>query len=589
MKNKSALVIFGEELPRGWQQSRRQYEVVVAQKKFQQEVETAGLEWVDLGTLIGPGSIYEASAFLEELSHLKLPDGSHLTKSCIYKGYELWWINYSTLFHNFCLPYTQHKKLLAYLKDFQTVSFYRPPFRSLFACYLQAHECEVTILRAPGFKSPSFLPFGVLVQIGITLLSIPVLAIQRRRLMVYTGDKFEKDKDYDFRMRFIYEELRQRKIPFVEFIRGLESWKTVLAHAWKRGRPVIYSDAVTFIGHFISILSGGQHRAWREFGTQIFTSEKDPETRFKLSVATQYLLTVYDDIWAIRIMKWILHAIGVRAAIIPVASERSSHAVFGCKLNAIPTVGILHGVASPHYNVYDFLPGYDGEKMLSVDRYGLWSEWWKEYYLKNSQAYTPEQLYISGPMRPMLRMPVSSPVPRPISGSVKVLFVSEQVAVPAEALPYLRALLDMKEVSMYVTFRPYRDGFEEWLKKNHPDILERVGEDHIIRSGIHNAIVNCDVVVGSYSTAVLEALLQLKTPIFYDTKKWGDYFSLDNYDPRYTFFAKKPEELIDLIMKSKEIPVDTLKKLQKRFFGDPYKNGSKWVVEQVEQVLRDAS
>lgn len=585
MKKKSVLVVFGEELPRKWLRSQCEYDCVVAKKKLQQEVEVLGCKWIALEELVEPGSIYEASAFAEELSRLELPDGTRVSKSFIYKGYELWWIHYNNLFLYFCLPYTQYKKLLTYLKDFQSVHLYRPSYKGIFSCYLRAYRCKVSILRSSDPKPFLFFPFGVFLQIMLTLLSLPALAVRKRRIMLFTGDKFEKNRDHDFRMRFIYEELRQRNLPFVEFIRSLESWKTVLGHAFKRKRPVVYPEAVTFIGQFLSAISGGRRRAKQRFGEHISVSLIDPEERFKLSVATQYLLGVYDDIWATRIMKWILRAIGVRVALIPSASERNFHAVLGCKLNAISTVGILHGVASRHYNVYEFMPGFDGEKILSVDKFGLWSEWWRTYFREHSMAYKSEQLYVSGLMRPLLINDDQESTQKFSGDVVSALFISEESAAPQEILPYLHEFLKQKDIELAIKFRPYRDGFEEWLLEHDPSVLKR-GNIRIVRGSMQDAIKDVDVVVGSYSTAVLEALVQLKVPVFFRTKKWGDYYDLKEYDKKHSFFAESPKELIKKIKDARLVPMDSLKNLRERYFGDPHRNGSRWVVEQVEKVLR---
>ena len=586
MKEESVLVLFGDESPYKSLLSERHYDAIVAKEKWRQDFNGVGSRFISLESLIEAGSIYEASAFVEELSFLKLADGSRITKSFIYEGYELWWIYYNNLFLYFCLPYTQYRKLLKYLKSFPNVYIHQPPYKSLFSCYLEAHGCKMSVLRKSGIKSPSFLPFGVFLQILITLVCLPVLVFGKRHLMVFTGDKFEKDRDYDFRMKFVYEELRQREIPFVEFIRSLESWKNVLGHAWKRRRAVIYPEAVAFAGRFISFLIGGHRRARREFSADIFMVGSDPEAKFKSLVAIQYLLSVYDDVWAIRITKFILRVIGVKVSFIPSASERNFHAVLGSKLNGIPTVGIMHGVASRFYNVYEFMPGFDGEKILSVDKYGLWSEWWLEYFREYSRAYKSEQLFLSGPMRPILnKASLSTSKSKSKGGLVKVLFVSEQQAVPEEVLPYLLTLLDAKEVSVYMTFRPYRDGFELWLKDKRSDILGRLEESHIIRSGIHDAIAICDVVVGAHSTSVIEALLNFKVSIYFKTQKWGDYYNLKDYDKKHSFFAENPDELVEKIKNSRAISPDAIKDLRERYFGDPYKNGSKWVVDQLEGTL----
>lgn len=586
-----ALVIFKESLSRKDKDRLKTvapFQTIIAPAKLKSEISALGRQWESLEEFVGAGNIYEASNLAEELSLLKFSDGSHISRSFMYKGYELWWLHYENLFLYFCLPYTQYKKLLEYLKNFKSVYFYCLPYKSLFSCYLQAHKIKMEMLKEKHIKSPIFLPFGVFIQILLTLMSMLVLMIKKRRALLFTGDKFEKDKDYDFRMKFIYEELRQRDIPFVEFIRSLESWKTIIKHAIKRRRPIIYSEGVTFVGRFCSFISGGHRRARQKFGDHTTVSEKTPEMRFKFLVATQYLLGVYDDIWAIRIMKFILWAIGVRVAIITAATERNFHTVLGCKLGGIPTIGILHGVASRFYNVYDFLPTYDGIKMLSVDKYGLWSNWWKEYYSKYSKVYHPEQLYVSGPMRPLIKKPNELRRQRQ-SGPIRLLFVSEQLAVPEEVLPYLIALMDKKDLSIYLTCRPYRDGFETWLRNNCPEILDKIGHNRILKNGIIDAISKCDMVVGSHSTAVLEALLDLKPMAFFLTKKWGDYFELKGYNENYKFFAENPSELIDRIRKSNEIPVEILESLRERFFGDPYKNGSKWVVDQAGEILRRTS
>ena len=579
-------------------------EVVIAPEELRKELSTLGREFRALEEFVGAGSIYEASAFVEELSRLRLSNGSRLSKSFVYEGYELWWINYDTLFFHYCLPYTQYRKLLEYLVDFKKIKFYKPPYNRLFSCYFQAYECEVEILREPGLRGIPTLPLGILLQVLITLIFLPVLMLQRRGILLFTSDEFDGLRDYNFRMRFIYEELRQKNLPFVEFIRSIEPWKTVLMHALKRKRAVIYTDAVTFVGRLASRVSGGRRRARQMFGNHIIPAEIDRTTRFKFLVATQYLLCVYDDIWAIQIMKWIVRAVGIKSALILAAMGRNFQTVLGCKLNGVPTIGILHGVASRHYNVYDFMPTYDGQKTLSVDKYGVWSEWWKEYYIKNGRAYNKEQLYVSGPMRPLVRGEAEALPKNDVSssieqyeedeivdqnqnrhGPIKVLFVSEQLAVPHEVIPYLEALLDEKSFSIYICFRPYLDRFEVWLKTNNPDILARFEPDKIFRSGIKEAITKCDIVVGTHSTAVLEALFELKPMVFFSTNKWGDYFNLKDSNQKNTLFAESPKELLECMRRGVEIPKSALKKHQQKFFGNLYQNGSKWMVEEAEKSL----
>lgn len=574
--SRSVSVVFGKALPQGLAS-----DVLITPRAYRPEASAA--EWRALEEFVGPGSVQEGGAMVRSLPALTTPDGTRVPKAVLYQGYELWWLHMTELFLYFTLPYTQYRQLLEHLAAFDRIDLYDPPYEGLFRCYLETRGRTLVVHRAARFTTRSGFSLGIAVQILLTLVSVPVLMLLRRKRMVFTGDKFEKDRDYDFRMRFIYEELRGRGLPFVEFIRSPASWRTVLAHAFVRKRPVVYAEAVAYVARLLSIVTFSRARAERAFGRCVWEGEPDPEKRFLLAVATQYLRTAPDDIWAIRIMRAILRAIGVKGAIMVAASDRNWATVLAAKALGIPTLGILHGVNTHHYNLYDFLPGFDGEKMLSVDRYGLWSDWWKQYYLECGNAYKPGQLAVSGPMRP-LTVPVAPA--RAAAGRIRVLFISEQVAAPLEVLPYLTTLLAHPEFDLTIKFRPFRDGFEEWLKEHEPQLLAAA---RTVRGSSEEAIRACDAVIGTHSTAVLEALFQYKVPLFFDTRKWGDYFSLGAYGHEHPFFARGPEELIERVRGVRGVPQAAVAELRGRFFGDPTQNGSQWVVNELERLLAERS
>ncbi len=582
-KGISTLVIFTPELPRKNLDWWTQIKTVIAPRELEKEI-PKNISFTAIEDFVQPGSIYDATSLMRELSLLKLDDGRRLAKIFTYHGYELWWMYCNSLFSYFCLPHTQYEKLLEHLKSFSKVYLYRSPYKNLFYHYLRAQQIEVGIIRDRRFRILSLLPFGIFIQIFITLLSLPILVVKKRKFMIFIGDKFEKKQDYDFRMRFIYKELRQRNLFFVEFIRSLESWKIVLQHALFRKRPVIYSEAVAFLGHLASFFSYRKYEFKKNL-KYILHNEIKSDKKFKIYIASHYLVNVHNDIWSIRIMSWILKIIGIKSAFFAAALDRNFHSFLGCKLNSIPTVGILHGVASKNYNIYDFLPGFDGKEMISVDRYGLWSEWWKKYYLENTKAYRSEQLFVSGPMRPLEKRYDPIPLVKNKADFWEVLFVSEQLAVPEEVLPFLETLLNEKRIHVTITFRQFRDGFKDWLLKNNPKILQHPNLK-IASGSLQDAIKYIDVAVGTHSTAVLEALLVLKAPIFFQTNKWGDYYNIKSYDDNQSFFADDPSDLLKKIEAVKLVEREKLKNLQERYFGDPEKNGSKWVVDQLEDFIR---
>ena len=573
--NASVLVLFSDDIPRKGAAWWRQFDTIIAPEACAKTVRERGLSFVSIDDLIDGGNVQEASKMLGELAHTKLPDGSLVSKSVLYEGYELWWIHYNDLLYKFCMPYTEYSRLLEHVKDFRFVSFYKPPAGDLFRYFLDAYACRYRIIGVPS-PVPSL---GTWLQGLLSLVSFLVLVITRPKLMLWTSDLFDPPRDHDFRMRFIYEELYTRKLPFVEFIRSLESTSIVLAHALRRRRPVIYSHAVCLIVSSVA---------------RLFTRYAQPRTMPNLSVgqhfqfllSTHYLRDRKADIWSIRTMAVLLTCIGVRSAIIDAATSRTFHEVLGCKLSSIPTTGILHGAVSRAYYPSDFMPEYTGTKSLSLDAYGVWSPWWKEFYVAHSKVYTPEQLHVSGPMRPLVRSEAGHAKPPLVFGRpIQVVFVAEQLAAPAEIIPYLSALLIEPGIDLYIKFRSYRDGFERWLQEHRLDILEQMDSAHILHGSMGDAIALADVVVGSHSTGVLEALLSLKPPVFFYTPKWGDYYDLRSRGSGYNLYADDPQELIRCIMESTHMPREILEELQLMFFGDPYMNGSRWVVERAASFL----
>lgn len=484
------------------------------------------------------GKVQTAYDFVSKMPFMKI-NGKRVSGLETYKGYELWWIHLDSIYENFVLPYFWEGKKINVKEEKKRIF---PP-----------------------------IPFGLFLQFVLSILFLPIILLKRPQAMIWAGDKVSSKYRCNWRQVFIYEEMEKQNISYVEFLRNTESWRNVLRNVWQRKRPVIYSAAII---EFVKWLGG------------LFGKKEYKTNNYWEEVAVAYLDNIRGTIWAIEAMRFLLKLIGVKAAYISTGCSRTFHELLSCKLAGIPTVGMVHGLTFKHFNVFDFLPGFSGEKIMSVDKYGVYSKWWKDYYLKNSDAFLEEQLFVSGPMRPLVetrfqpRLNVVETEFQPQKH--RVLFISEQLADPAEVMPYLLKLMESEDIKLCLKFRPYRDGFEEWLKKNNPGLLERAD---IFRGGMQEAIAKTDVVAGSHSTAVLEALMQQKTAVSFWTDKWGDYFEMGNADTRDFFFAENPEELVSRIRNSFNAPKEKLKHLQERFFGNPYQNGSKWAVGQIKNYL----
>jgi hypothetical protein len=553
-----AVALFDSKLPIRPPSWWRGFDLVIAPRAT---CEAIPAPTVVLEDLLCTWSVQEGAARMESLSRMTLPDGNRVCDLVSYKGFKLWWMHYDEIYHRFMLPYLEYRVLLERLRSFEHIHLIRPPNPALFSYYLDAYNRSYSL---EGVKKHP-LSWGTIMQLLLTVLSLPWLMLRRAPLMIWTGDHLDTVHAYDLRFHPMYEALHSHRVSFVEFVRSQEPSGKILSNMFRRRRAVIYAHAITTLFHRIaSLLAPTPMR----LGV-------DPERRFWLMVATHFTRIVRGDIWSIRTMQLILRCIGVRTAVMTNASSRKFCEAIACKISGIPITGILHGFASKYFNLADFMPGYDGERKLSVDRYGMWSEWWRQYYIRNSDVYTPEQLVVSGPMRPMDRNDTPN---ESYEGPVRPLFIAEQLADPNEALPYLEELIG-SGLPVFIKFRASNDGFERWLKNHRADILKAVPEDRLLRGSMSDAIARCDVTVGSHSTGVLEALMQGKPFVFYSTRKWGDYFDLAT-EGLTNCYAATPAELIDRVRASRNIEPGTLSALCERFFGDPTKNGSAWVIEE---------
>lgn len=567
---KSALVVFGKTLPA----NTAEYEVVFASKELERTV-PRGVRFEPLEILLSPGSVQEASEVARKASLITTRDGARVAKSVLFKGYELWWTHYDEMYYKFCLPYTEYRPLLERLAQYRAVHLYAPRAATLMRYYLEAHGCRCSV---EAEQPRRLLSASMWLQVALNVPFVLWLKLRAPMLMLTTSDLFDPPRDHDFRLRYIYEELYKRQLPFMECVRSVERWSTMLAHAWRRRRPVLYTRALVEFAYLIT-RRGGRAAVVRT--RAVGPAHNDPESMFLFLLATHYLQYAQGDIWAIRLFQRLFRFIGLRVGIVNGANSRNFPELLAAKLAEMPVVGVLHGAPAQSYVVFEFMPQYDGKKSLAADRYGLWSTWWREYFIAHSKVYKPGQLFVSGPMRPI----VGEDAPHVRGKKYKVLFASEQLAAMQEVMPYLDTLLVRDDIIVYFKFRSYRDGFKEWLLANRPDVLTKIPPEQILTGTMGEAISATDVVVGSHSTGVLEALLYLRPFIFYKTKKWGDYFDLKMRIPQHDLYAESPEELTNYITKSRDVPEAFLLRLREQFFGDPRQNGSAWVVDQAQDLL----
>ncbi len=580
--NHTVLVVFGARVPR---RVPREVSTIIAPASLAEEVRAHGRHFVNLDSLIDFGNIYEAAALTERLTQIRLPDGRRLTKLVTFRGYELWWIHYDALYHRFLLPLTQYRRLLERLVEFSDVQLYGVPNLPLFRYYLEASGVRCVNLqrwkaRILWWKSLLRVAFDSL----LSLLALILLKGRGAKVLLHScfGDLLDYPHDYDFRMRRIFEELRARNIPFVEIVRSTQPLRVMLRHARIRRRPVIYSSSLVTLIYLVGEALSGRGNLQRKVVQQM--ADRPPEERFLARVAMHYQRSPRNPVVAIQLMSTILRWLDIRVAFVLHPSARSLHELIACKLNNIPTVGIQHGAGKRSYIVSEYMTGYEGTRSLGTDAFGCWSEYWYNEYRQYSRVITPEQLQIVGHLRPVPAELLSTrEQPRDLD-VIRVLHVSDTIVDPREPLPYLRALATDPRLRVTIKARPMiKDRLVAYLRDHAPDVFSQI---EVVTGDIHQAITRSDVVVGCYSTAVLEGLLQLKPLVFFNTRRWGDYYEFQAIEAAHGFFAESPEVAPGCVRAVLQTPRETLEQLRDYFWGDPTRNGGKWVVDQIERLLQ---
>lgn len=580
--NHVVLVVFGNSLP---YRVRREVSTIIAPASLAEEVRGSRRHFVDLDSLVDFGSIYEAAALTERLTQITLPGGQRLTELVTFRGYELWWIHYDAFYYNFLFPLMQYRRLLERLVGFSEVQLYGVPNLPLFRYYLEAYGVRCVNLQR--WRAQVLWWKYLLREMFDSLLSfLALIRLKSKGAKVLLhpcfGDLLDYPHDYDFRMRRIFGELRARRIPFVEIVRSTQPLRIMLRHARIRRRPVIYSSSLVALIYRVGDALAGRGNLQRKVVQQM--AGRPPEERFLASVAMHYQRNARNPVVAIRLMSAILRWLDIRVAFVLHPSARSLHELIACKLNNIPTVGIQHGAGKRFYLVSEYMAGYDGACSLGTDVFGCWSGYWRDEYRQYSRVLRPERLQIAGHLRPVPAELLSIGKQKSRDSEIiRVLHVSDTIVDPREPLPYLRALVADPRLRVTIKARPMiKDRLVAYLRDHAPDVFSQI---KVVTGDIHQAIAWSDVVVGCYSTAVLEGLLQLKPLVFFNTRRWGDYYEFQAIEAARGFFAESPEVAPECVKTVLQTPHDTLEQLRKYFWGDPTRDGGKWIVDQIERLL----
>jgi hypothetical protein len=282
-----------------------------------------------------------------------------------------------------------------------------------------------------------------------------------------------------------------------------------------------------------------------------------------------------------RILKRALQFQRAQRAVIFDDNRHNHELIAACLSLGIPVLGFQHGVFNKfHAGLMDF--GFSGGRPHAFDRYGVWSDLFRDRLLRDSALFGPDRVFVSGPVRPPEEESLDRTGERETrkadesSKKIRVLVVSEPLARKHEVAPYLQTLLRDPQFELYLKLRP---GESERSLEEYSLTADRV---RLLRTGtVYEALAQVDVAVGTYSTVLYEAVLA-RTPIVW--MKTSRAYGRELAEDRLAEAAHRPEELPGAIRKAVASRAAELDQRRELVWGKDIRDGSKSLVEELKRL-----
>jgi len=482
-----------------------------------------------------------------------------------YEGYKITWSWYSDIFQ-FCIKYLEIESLVRSISklnvEYLEISNIPPQYRKILEFYFFDKNIVINYPKSRILSGIKQVLFNA-IMLSFSVISLLFFILRpSKNIGTYTGDFIYKDTKSDFRLNNLYEKYTESGTRYIEFIRST-SIKNFFVNIYKRRRFAIYYTSIVY---FTDLLTPKK------------TYRKKPQNFYQSVLYRNH----HDNIVlnrSIFIIKIILKSLNVDKFVLISFSSRSAHLSIAAKSLGIKTIGIMHGLQQKEYAVYEFMESYEEKKKVGCDVYGVWSPCYLDYFRKYCKIVSSENIHYSGLLRPVNYPDKTDEFSRVSNSKIKILLISEPLVSIFEIIPYLDELLKHQDIDVSIKIRPmYKDSFYESLKVEYPKSKQL----KVVTGKINDASSDYDIFIGSNSTAVIEASLFGKLSVLVDTKKWGDYFELDNFMPEARLIVNSPELLYETVKYriNNEKSLKTVENIRYHFFGDG-KDGAQWVIDQL--------
>jgi hypothetical protein len=510
---------------------------------------------------------------LKKINSLKDSSGRRISSLVAEDGFEPWWYAQDRLLRFYLVPLTQIFPILEAASRVDAIRVEDAPPDLARVLKAVAGKSGFACLP-PSTASRSVKGvIGEWSMLAVAWASLAAFRLARRDTVLYIIDHVSPRLRHDFRFAPLYREFDREGFRYAEYAHTLLP-RQALGNFLCRRRPVFFLESAD---------------SWARWTGRRIAPPKlsDPpaggslEDRALWALVPTILEVCALSVARQRILKRALQFQRAKRAVIFDDNRHNHELTAACLALGIPVLGFQHGVFNKfHAGLMAF--GFSGGRPHAFDRYGVWSGLFRDRLLRDSALYGPDRVFVSGPMRPPEEASLRREGARRaenVDGSterIRVLVVSEPLARKHEVAPYLETLLRDPQFELCLKLRP---GESERSLEEYSLPADRV---RLLRTGtVYEALEQVDVVVGTYSTVLYEAVLAHKPIVWMKTSR---AYGRELAEDRLAEVAHRPEELPGAIRKAVASGDAELDRRRDWMWGEDIRDGSRSLVEELKRM-----
>jgi hypothetical protein len=498
---------------------------------------------------------------------------SNLMKS---KSYMYKKINFSYVFYRdyYQMYYTMHQydELLKEVQDGKNmiVRSGDPYLRRILSIYRKKGYKNVRVYGYYYQKLRSLMAEAIKTTCNmITFIRHPVYLFKERKCAIHTSNNFGPTGKFDYRIGEVVKLLIDDKIPLIFLIRTSHGPLKIIKNYFLREVPCIYTDSIIKFCGFIVRLN------------PFLGAQKDGRmNELKYSIVFDRLNNKGSGIrLSLAALGFLLEKVNTAVMFNADSSERSILELIAAGDNGIFTIGVQNGIEFNFFQVHKFIkPANNHIDFMAHDKFGVWSEGWKQYFIQNSKVYSEKNLNVSGFYRNNIKN--KKPIKSNAKNIREILWLVENLTPVNEILPYIEALIESNFI-VNLKVRPQQNDAGDQIAEN---IIEKLGRGNfrIIDQPIEECIHRFDLALGVYTSALMDSGLQGVPVLVLQTTTWGDVFQLEKNPLVSKVYCKSPEELVNNI---DNIPIVQIREFINLYAPNPILSGSNWVKDEVKSCL----